>query len=40
MESANVVINDEQSFEELPEEVIASQKDHVEDSLPTEYVRK
>ena len=40
MRSTNMVINDEQSTEDLPEEFQVIQKDHVEDSLPTEYVSK
>ena len=40
MRSANMVIIDEQSIEDLPKEFQVIQKDHVEDSLPTEYVSK
>ena len=40
MRSTNMVINDEQSIEDMPEEFQVILKDHVEDSLPMEYVSK
>ena len=40
MTLANMVINDEQFVKDLPKEFQVIQKDHVEDSLPTEYVSK